>query len=129
MNTPTLDHATVLVVEDNVQSNNLFCKMFEKAGYTCKGHFSIRDTLGYLQNHQPPALIILDLELGDGSGERVLEYLAQQQLAEVKVIVVSAEAYRLEHQLKSHRVDHVLLKPISPRGLTALARDLLEGSS
>lgn len=116
----------ILIVEDNQQINHLFCKKLGAAGYTCRGVHSIGEAVNSLKTDGLPSLIVLDLELGDGYGTEVLDYLkASDQADDTRIIVVSANAFSFQYPLDNYRVDHTLLKPVSPRGLSALIKETL----
>lgn len=116
----------ILVVEDNQKINRMFCKQLEASGFRCVGVSSVREALEYIQQYGEPQVMILDLELEDGVGTQVLDYLVQNDLDNVRVVVVSANAYSKEHNIKAYKTDHILLKPVSPRGLSALVKDFFK---
>ena len=117
--------ATILIVEDNERINRLFYKQLTAAGYQCISAFSIKEAVQVVEKSGAPALIILDLELSDGYGTEVLDYLNANHIGGVKIIVVSANAFSSTIPMKNYTVDHTLLKPVSPRGLSALIKETL----
>lgn len=117
---------TVLIVEDDEKLNRLFCKHLNFTGFTVTGKCSITDAIDYLQTCcAPPAIVVLDLELSDGSGLKILEVLKQARFARTKVIIVSGHTFSHENIRHMEKVDYALLKPVSPRGLKALADSLV----
>ncbi|GAB4517088.1 MAG: hypothetical protein OHK0046_23390 [Anaerolineae bacterium] len=123
--TTTLQQNTVLIIEDDIKINRMFAKQLEAAGLICSGVTSIREAVAYLTEVNLPNLIILDLELEDGIGTAVLDELQKRQMHETKVIIVSANAYSQMYDLSHYQVDHILVKPVSPRGLSVLVNELL----
>jgi DNA-binding response OmpR family regulator len=59
---------SVLVVEDNHDLNRLFTRQLAFSGHQVIGLESLEAAMLYLDTHPAPDLIIMDLELGDGSG-------------------------------------------------------------
>lgn len=119
-----INKKSVLVIEDNQQVNRLFCKQLSITGRPVHSASSVWEALKLLAQGLRPDLIILDLELGDGYGTEVLDYLSENGYLP-NVIVVSAHSYSTHNQLAQYHVDEVLVKPVSPRVLSALAHNLL----
>ncbi|MDX2076332.1 MAG: response regulator [bacterium] len=113
----------ILVVEDNEPINRLFCRHLSALGYACSGVYTVDDALKLLQT-TPPDLLLLDFELPDGYGTRVLDALQSYQL-DVPTIVVSAStrAFTLRHT--NYVIDHILVKPVSPSHLSELVQRTL----
>lgn len=111
----------VLLVEDDENLNHLFTRYLLMAGYQCESVHSVHQAVSVLQQ-DTPRLIILDLELDDGDGIDILSHVNRQQ---TQVIVVSGRAFDLDNGLDEYHVEHVLLKPVNPRGLSILARRLV----
>lgn len=116
----------ILVVDDDPAINRMFCKQLESAGLQCSGVEGVEAALALLESGRVPSMLILDLELADGDGRTVLDYLQAHHLTETKIVVVSANAYTRDYDLSGYRIDHVLVKPVSPRGLSALVHDLMK---
>jgi len=119
----TVKTYNILVVEDNEPINRLFCRHLSALGYQCSGVYTADEALQIISN-EPPNLILLDFELPDGYGTRVLDRLYQQQM-DVATIVISASprAFTLRHT--SYNIDHILVKPISPSLLSELVQKTL----
>lgn len=113
----------ILLVEDDPQIARLFCKQLRASHHICDMAYSVKHTIDYINNCNLPDLIILDLELPDGDGTEVLEYLVHLE-HRPHVIIVSANAFSSQFRLEDYNVKHVLVKPVSPRGLSALVGDL-----
>ncbi len=115
---------TVLVVEDNLPINKLFCKNLASHGYTCHSVISVQDAIRAIEQHKPD-LLVLDFELPDGYGTYVLDYVNQLQKY-IPVIMVSASSNILElNHYQEYRINHILVKPVSPRILTELVKQML----
>lgn len=115
METDIVETYRILVVEDNEPINRLFCRHLSASGYTCDSVFTIEDALTAISNH-PPDLLLLDFELPDGYGTRILDVLQKADL-QIPTIVVSASprAFALRHT--NYQIDDILVKPISPSHL------------
>lgn len=111
----------VLLVEDDTNLNHLFTKYLRTVGYQCQSAHSFQEALTSLQQ-DTPRLIVLDLELRDGDGLDILAHIDRQL---TQVIVVSGRAFQVDDGLQGHDLEHVLLKPVNPRGLSMLARSLV----
>jgi CheY-like chemotaxis protein len=87
---------------------------------------SVRRALLQL-SEQTPALVLLDLDLPDGSGLEVLEYMrGEPRLAEVPVMVVSAAAdEELLAEARAKGAQACLLKPVDLQQLRQMALSLL----
>ncbi|MDZ4669905.1 MAG: response regulator [Phototrophicales bacterium] len=122
----TISTYTILVVEDNEPINRLFCRHLSAFGYSCSGVTNVEDALKQIHAN-PPHLLILDFELPDGYGTRVLDDIQTHRL-NIPTIVVSASprAFALKHT--NYDIDHILVKPISPSTLSELVqRTLING--
>ena len=118
----------ILLVEDDPQIVRLFCKQLRASNHACDTVCSVKHALQYINTYGLPDLIILDLELSDGYGTDVLDCLAPIEHAP-HIIVVSANAFSSQFPLDVYNVEHVLVKPVSPRGLSALVGDMLAESA
>ena len=111
---------SVRVIEDNDALNGLFCRMLQSAGFSVDGVTSIEEARLHLQN-SIPHIIILDIDLEDGSGLEIVQTIEESKHDNVKIVVVSGSAYFPE-TLAVKRIDYQLMKPVSPRGLMALVQ-------
>lgn len=111
---------TVLVVEDETDTNELFCRLMEREGFACRGVEEGSRALEMATEVRPSA-ILLDLMLPDMSGFDVCERLRQQgPLKRIPVVVVTAlddEASRQRSQQLG--ADAYLTKPFHPDALIA----------
>lgn len=115
----------ILVVEDSADLNELFCRRLQKGGYQTRPAYTLRQAISEVQR-EAPRVIVLDLELPDGSGAEVLPLLKGGQFADTKVIVVSANAYSSGDGLEGYHIDHIFVKPLSPKHLVMLVGSLIK---
>ncbi|MCU0480855.1 MAG: response regulator [Anaerolineae bacterium] len=117
------DAPTILVVEDNMPINRLFCKNLLAAGFNCKGVETVADAISFIQTQQPD-LLILDFELPDGYGIHILDYIGKNNI-QIPTIIASASTYALQLHHANYDIEHILVKPVSPRHLTSLVMEML----
>jgi DNA-binding response OmpR family regulator len=114
-----------LIVEDNPQLNKIFSIALAENFETLSFDDGDR-ALKYLAENAPQ-VIILDLNLPGTSGQQILSFVrSQPHLAGVRVILATADAARADELSSS--ADLVLLKPISPIQLIALAARISKGA-
>jgi len=82
---------TVLVVEDDPDSREIFVELLKKEGLRPVGAENGAKALRYLESHDPPALIVLDMLMPEMDGWQFRRaQRAQPRLANIPVVVVSA---------------------------------------
>ena len=114
----------VLVVEDSDDLNRLYTKYLKKSGFHVNSEFSVAGAYEYLQGNKPD-VIVMDLDLGDGNGQDIMDMLQREgKLADIKIVVVSGTLYISERNVRVDRANYALLKPVSPRELVTLVRTL-----
>jgi len=82
------ENVNILVVEDDVDINNLLCKILSKEGYSVRPAFSGSEAKLCLE-HYDFQLIILDLMLPAVSGEELISQIRQAKT--MPIIVISAK--------------------------------------
>ena len=119
----------ILIVEDEVAAARQLEKLVKRLrpGVFITGVTdSIRGTVQWLQNNPPPDLILMDIQLSDGSSFDIFRQI------DVKAPVIFTTAYN-EYAIKAFKVNSVdyLLKPIDDGELEeALVKfDTLHGQS
>lgn len=103
----------MLVVEDDPSTARALLSLLRIYGYEAAGCATVRDGIASLSQPNPPATVILDLMLPDGTGESVLQFVRDQNLpVRVVVCTATAETDRLA-ALRRLRADAVLTKPVN----------------
>jgi two-component system, HptB-dependent secretion and biofilm response regulator len=116
---------SVFVVEDDERLNAVFCKYLNANSFAVEGFTSVAAALEALETHTAPQAIIVDLDLGDGSGTTVLQTLRDApKFAHTRAVVASGNAYDRWQELQAYKVAHTLIKPVSPRALLVLLQAL-----
>jgi CheY-like chemotaxis protein/prolyl-tRNA editing enzyme YbaK/EbsC (Cys-tRNA(Pro) deacylase) len=118
---------SVLVVEDETATNELFCRLLEREGFTCHHAEEGNQALALAPQVRPSA-ILLDLMLPDMSGFEVYEKLRQSgPLKRIPVIVVTALSDEASRQRGSDLgADAYLTKPFAPAALVSELQRILE---
>jgi DNA-binding response OmpR family regulator len=107
---------TVLIVEDNAPLSSFYTRIVEHVGVRAVEAHSCRAALDFLQQ-ELPQLILLDMELPDGSGEAIIKYVrAQANHGLTRIAVVTGES-QYKKWAAAMAVDAFLVKPISSPAL------------
>jgi DNA-binding response OmpR family regulator len=99
--------ATILLVEDNVPVAELICLLLQAAGFETRHAATVKEGLRLLMS-QPPALIVLDVDLPDGNGFDLCRRLkANPTTASVPVIFCTGRPEARAEALAAGGVDCV----------------------
>ncbi|QDC44422.1 hybrid sensor histidine kinase/response regulator [Methylophilus medardicus] len=121
----------VLYVEDNQSNQALIEAMMSKHRHL-KLHLaaSVQESLVWLRDMQPD-LLLLDLNLPDGSGESLIHHIqsSRTQLQQMPIIVLSADALpETIQRLNALGIAHYFTKPINVAAFNQLLLKLLPES-
>jgi two-component system, HptB-dependent secretion and biofilm response regulator len=112
----TTDYShTILVVDDDLFLNELFCHFLQGKGFVTNGVNSLASAVSLIESGERADLILLDYNLGDGTGLDFLAHLKDcQSEAMPPVIMVSTneDPEFLEHCFSSGVNDYVI-KPVN----------------
>lgn len=109
---------TVLVVDDDQDYGDALCALLQSGGRQAIGALSGREALALLRAGLQPDAVLLDLNLGDMSGERFLaEMRRSAPYARVPVVLMSGSHEVREVAERHPEVAGVLPKPPSPERL------------
>ncbi|MGG5460980.1 response regulator transcription factor [Clostridium sp. B9] len=78
----------ILVVEDNVDINNLICRILQNEGYSVRGAYSGSEGIMCIEQFEYD-LLILDLMLPGVTGEEIIEKVRENSV--VPIIIISAK--------------------------------------
>ena len=121
-------HRQVLVVEDDAVVNRSIKTALERAGHrtatalTCSEGFSLAMT-------ELPGLLILDLNLPDGSGWTLLKQIRCAYSCQAMPVVIVSSDSVTRSQLREARVHSWVPKPLNMPLLVCTANELLTGST
>ncbi len=108
---------TILVVDDDTDSREMLTSIIEKVGYLSAQAINGREAIQYLEQHEPPDLILLDLVMPVMDGWRFLATQgADPEFASIPVIVCSGQRYEEGVPVPPERF---LRKPFLPSQLLA----------
>jgi DNA-binding response OmpR family regulator len=114
----------ILVVEDNEQLGTLYCKVLSHIGLQTLQTTSVKDTLDCLATIVPD-IILLDMNMSDGTGRAVIDFLRMNAQFEDTEIVIASGASQYRHYAEEQGIDHFFQKPISVPMLVEFMRRLL----
>jgi len=127
----THDHgkATILVVEDEEMIRALCLRILRLRGYSVLEAPNGREALAVAERHRGAIhLLISDMVMPEMGGKELVQLLLPSR-PEMKVLFLTGYADdSLAGSLLSEVNSSFLLKPFSPRALTAKVRDILLGS-
>lgn len=78
--------------------------------------------------HHTPQLVLLDLELPDGTGLDVMNFLTQREL-QVGLVIISAHLGTFRSKLRPNDRLHLLNKPLNKNDLQRVVKDVQLGTS
>ena len=125
------NRAKVLVVEDDQAVARMLRLCFRQAGFDVTAVSTGDDALHILRQEDPPHAAVLDLQLPDGQGGAVLDWLRRcgERTADRPVWVVMSA---LDRETATERFgplgSHFFSKPFDPWELVAILRNLLSVS-
>jgi CheY-like chemotaxis protein len=103
--------ASLLVVEDNDDLVLLYSTAFSPFGYTIHEARSTAEAIGVLQT-VTPTLVILDIEMPDALGNRVINHIrSDSRFGETKIVIVTAND--IYQNKLGDMVDGFFVKPIN----------------
>ena len=116
----------VLIIEDDEVLVKILEKIVTSIGFETQWEYSVEDAIDYLRDESPD-LILLDLNLGDQKGHRVLELRERKEsLKNVPVIVLSSSRERVDIVLaKSRKAEDYILKPFKGNELISRIQKVL----
>ena len=110
----------ILFVDDNHQILNLYGRIAGALQFPFKTAPSIREAMGHVQEDGLPTLLVMDLQLADGSGEELLSQIRQSGYSDAPILVISGEDAQDFRAIASRFPDlHLsfLSKPVSQQVL------------
>lgn len=120
------EQSTILVVEDQIETAEMFAEMLKLSGYRVVITNVSREAMRLVAQEKPTA-VILDIMMPDISGLEVLKYMrAEDEFKNTPVIVVSAKS--LPDDVKAgfdEGATEYLTKPVSFMDLKKAVEDAL----
>ena len=123
---PAVALPTVLVVEDDEYISHLVVFMLERAGFNVHLSQDGRDAQQYVEQNDPPALVVLDVSLPYVDGFTLLRMMRNRfawDLIPIIMLTAKAEKWDVATALRAGANDY-LLKPFDPAELLARVNKL-----
>lgn len=103
----------ILIVEDEASLRNSLLRCLQtQVGVEVSGAATLRDAVASLERTRPN-LLVLDIDLPDGSGLELLPELTARDLA-IPIVVITAHAKRFQNAFADQANIEVLSKPFEP---------------
>ncbi len=121
------DKKRILYIEDEPEMIDLTRYVLEREGFELLGAVGGLKGLEAIKREKPD-LVLLDLMMPDIDGWEVYRRMkADQELADIPVIIVTAKAQSIDKALGLHvaKVDDYITKPFGPRDLVNSVRRVL----
>ncbi len=116
---------SAIVVEDNIDTAEIFTTAIESAGYNVKTVHDGQEALNLLEV-DTPYLVVLDLHLPRVPGDKILDYIIEEErLGDVRVIIASADGILATFQGHKGRKVYIMQKPVSYNQLETFSKRLL----
>ncbi len=122
-----LDKHSILYVEDNMSNRALVeAIILRQRDFRIHCVSTIKDAKQYL-NELVPSLLLIDLNLPDGSGEHLVDYvLSEARLKNIPMMILSADALPdTINRLKAAGVAHYMTKPLDVALFNKRIRELV----
>jgi two-component system response regulator AtoC len=114
----------VLVVEDDSDAARMMAALVAEAGFTVATAHSLREARRHIAI-DPPELVLLDLQLPDGSGLALFD--DPQSIANTQVVLITGHA-TLETSIEALRLGAAdyLIKPVTARQLEGILSRIIQ---
>lgn len=118
----------VLMVEDHYELASTLCEFLEEHDFVVD-HARHLDAARHLLKQRPYHILLLDINLPDGSGYELCEWLRQQQGMDIPILMLTARD-TLEDKLKGFQAgtDDYLVKPFDFNELVMRVKALIKRS-
>ncbi len=120
---------TVLLVEDVPLNAEIATNLLEQRGHSVIHAETGEDALALLETEDDIDLVLLDMQLPDMSGDQIARFMqAEAHLAQIPIVVLSANVRKAEEQLAGLQVAGALAKPINTNNLDQVLAELFAPS-
>ena len=114
----------ILIVEDDDILRELLIKGLGKEGFDARGACTCAEARTLVEEGQPD-LLVLDVNLPDGNGLRLLEQLRERPFGLTVPVVVMSSLPVTRGELKQHNVDSFLPKPLNVQHFVTKIQSIL----
>ena len=128
----SLNEATIIVVEDDPNSQIIILDLFRIGGATqCYARKSVTSAVAFAERLPQVDLFLADINMPQESGFDLLQIVSQHgKLHQAKVVAVTAGT--LDKDIKKVRelgFDGFIGKPLNPRSFAQQVQDILNGEA
>ena len=122
-----MNNQSILVVDDNQHNRKLTRILLEREGFQVTAVEDAEQALQVIETQQPPALILMDVQLPGMDGLTLTRLLRQGNAApNAQIVAFSAAAFKGDEELaKSAGCDGYIIKPIDTRTFADVVRGYL----
>ncbi|HTF94967.1 MAG TPA: fused response regulator/phosphatase [Cellvibrio sp.] len=106
---------SILVVDDDLFLNELFCHFLQSKGFLTQGASSLKEAVAFIEQGELTDLILLDYHLGDGTGLNFLarlQQVASDNMPPVIMVSTNEDPVFLEDCFNAGVTDYVI-KPVN----------------
>ena len=121
---------TVLLVEDVPLNAEIATNLLEQRGHSVVHAETGEDALALLETEDDIDLVLLDMQLPDMTGDQIARFMQQEpHLAQIPIVVLSANVRKAEQQLEDIQIAGALAKPINTNKLDQILARLFSPSA
>ncbi len=117
----------VLIVEDNEQLADLYCKVLAYIGLQAMRATSVHEALERL-GEVVPNIVLLDMQMKDGNGRAIVGYLKTNIRFKLTEIVIISGGSQYRSYAEEQGIEYFLEKPVSTLMLIDFIKRLLGGT-
>lgn len=120
---------TVLLVEDVPLNAEIATNLLEQRGHSVVHAETGEDALALLETEDDIDLVLLDMQLPDMTGDQIARFMLEEpHLAQIPIVVLSANVRKAEEQLAGLQIAGALAKPINTNNLDQVLAQLFAPS-
>jgi len=120
---------TILLVEDVPLNAEIASNLLEQRGHLVIHAETGEDALALLETEDDIDLVLLDMQLPDMTGDQIARFMKEEEhLAQIPIVVLSANVRKAEQQLAGIQIAGSLAKPINTTNLDQILAQLFSPS-
>ncbi|MBU2279134.1 MAG: response regulator [Gammaproteobacteria bacterium] len=120
---------TILLVEDVPLNAEIASNLLEQRGHLVIHAETGEDALALLETEDDIDLVLLDMQLPDMTGDQIARFMKEEpHLAQIPIVVLSANVRKAEQQLAGIQIAGSLAKPINTTNLDQVLGELFSPS-
>ena len=120
---------TILLVEDVPLNAEIASNLLEQRGHVVIHAETGEDAMALLETEDDIDLVLLDMQLPDMTGDQIARFMKEEpHLAQIPIVVLSANVRKAEQQLAGIQIAGSLAKPINTTNLDQVLAQLFSPS-